>query len=273
MHGHWPSPCCPGRRWHSCSSSTAGRSRSSTRSPRPAGRCWARVSSPPRPGCSSGPRSRRWRRRLQVIAAAQAAEARRHAPGHGRAETQAAEAIAASEAIRAAAAADAIRALIAAGIVEEEAAHEAVEALSAAGLISRRGRRGGGGGGRRGRGRGDRRPTRRRRRRSPRTRQQCWRPTRRRRRRSRRTRRSAAADEVAAEAARSRRPVRAASITVAEARVLRYLPTRLTFALIADKLGISRSAAKERAERAYKKLGVHSRAEAVSRARALGLIR
>ena len=66
--------------------------------------------------------------------------------------------------------------------------------------------------------------------------------------------------------------VAAASITVAEARVLRYLPTRLTFALIADKLGISRSAAKERAERAYKKLGVHNRAEAVNRARALGLI-
>jgi len=60
---------------------------------------------------------------------------------------------------------------------------------------------------------------------------------------------------------------------VAEERVLRYLPTRLTFALIADKLGISRSAAKERAERAYKKLGVHSRADAVSRARELGLIR
>ncbi len=59
---------------------------------------------------------------------------------------------------------------------------------------------------------------------------------------------------------------------MAEARVLRYLPTRLTFALIADKLGISRSAAKERAERAYQKLGVHSRAEAVIRARALGLI-
>jgi len=82
-----------------------------------------------------------------------------------------------------------------------------------------------------------------------------------------------AADESADEAvAGAAATVRAASITEAEARVLRYLPTRLTFALIADKLGISRSAAKERAERAYKKLGVHSRAEAVSRARALGLI-
>jgi len=83
----------------------------------------------------------------------------------------------------------------------------------------------------------------------------------------------AAADEAAAESlAEAAATARAASITMAEERVLRYLPTKLTFAVIADKLGISRSAAKERAERAYKKLGVHSRAEAVSRARELGLI-
>jgi DNA-binding NarL/FixJ family response regulator len=83
----------------------------------------------------------------------------------------------------------------------------------------------------------------------------------------------AAADEAAAEAVtEAAATVKAASITLAQARVLRYLPTPLTFAVIADKLGISRSAAKERAERAYKKLGVHSRAEAVDRARALGLI-
>jgi DNA-binding NarL/FixJ family response regulator len=84
---------------------------------------------------------------------------------------------------------------------------------------------------------------------------------------------TAAADEAAAEAvAEGAATVRAASISVTEARVLRYLPTQLTFAMIAGKLGISRSAAKERAERAYKKLGVHSRAQAVSRARDLGLI-
>jgi DNA-binding NarL/FixJ family response regulator len=64
----------------------------------------------------------------------------------------------------------------------------------------------------------------------------------------------------------------AASITPAELRVLRYLPTKLTFAVIADRLGISRSAAKERAERAYQKLGVHNRADAVTRAQELGLI-
>ncbi len=172
----------------------------------------------------------------QVIAAAQAAEARATLRAMA-AESESAEAVAVSEAIRAAAAAGAVRALINAGLVEEAAAHEAAEALKAAGLIV------------------------------------------------------AAADEVAAEAvaddaaevraadevaaeavAEDAATIRAASITLAEARVLRYLPTPLTFALIAGKLGISRSAAKERAERAYKKLGVHNRAEAVIRARALGLI-
>ena len=84
----------------------------------------------------------------------------------------------------------------------------------------------------------------------------------------------AAADEVAAEAAgEAGERVRAASITMAEAQVLRYLPRPLPFSVIADKLGISRSAAKERAARLYKRLGVHSRDEAVSRARSLGLLR
>lgn len=83
----------------------------------------------------------------------------------------------------------------------------------------------------------------------------------------------AAADEADAESlAEAAATARAASITMAEERVLCYLPTQMNFAVIADKLGISRSAAKDRAERAYKKLGVHNRAEAVSRARELGLI-
>ena len=84
----------------------------------------------------------------------------------------------------------------------------------------------------------------------------------------------AAADEIAAEAtSQAAARVKAASITMAEAQVLRYLPAPLPFSVIAGKLGISRSAAKERAERLYKRLGVHSRDQAVSRARALGLIR
>ena len=83
----------------------------------------------------------------------------------------------------------------------------------------------------------------------------------------------AAADEMAAEAtSEAGARVKAASITMAEAQVLRYLPTPLPFSVIAGKLGISRSAAKERAERLYKRLGVHSREEAVSRGRSLGLI-
>jgi DNA-binding NarL/FixJ family response regulator len=43
--------------------------------------------------------------------------------------------------------------------------------------------------------------------------------------------------------------------------------------VIADKLGISRSAAKERASRLYNRLGAHTRDEAVAKARSLGLIR
>ena len=65
----------------------------------------------------------------------------------------------------------------------------------------------------------------------------------------------------------------AASITRSEAQVLRYLPQPVPFSVIADKLGISRSAAKERAERLHQRLGVHSREDAISRARTLGLLR
>jgi len=191
---------------------------------------------------------------VEVIAAAHAAEADATLRAI-EAETRAADAIAASEAIRAAAAADAVRALMRAGIVEEEATHEAIDALAAAGLIIAAA--------------------------------------------DDATAKAlagdaavvAAADEATAEAvaedaavvtavdeataeavAEAAGTVSAASISLAEARILRYLPTPLTFALIADKLGISRSAAKDRARRVYQKLGVHSRADAVTRARALGLI-
>ena len=190
-----------------------------------------------------------------VIAEAQAAEAAAvlRAVAAGAAAT---EAQAASEQVREAAAADAVSALIAAGLIEEAAAHEAVTALTAAGLITGAAAQASG---------------------------------------------EAlagaaatialadqatdqavtedlaligAADEVAAEATKEARArTRAASITRSEAQVLRYLPQPVPFSVIADKLGISRSAAKERAERLYQRLGVHSRDEAVSRARALGLLR
>ena len=191
----------------------------------------------------------------QVIAQAQAAEARAVLAAAA-AEAEAAEAVADSERIQSAAAADAVRALITAGLVEEAAAHEAVAALATAGLLVAAADQ------------------------------------------------AAAdavaedtaavvaadevtaaslaqslatiasADEVAAEATgEAEERIRAASITMAEAQVLRYLPKPLPFAVIADKLGISRSAAKERASQLYKRLGVHHRDEAVSRARSLGLIR
>ena len=191
----------------------------------------------------------------EVIAQAQAeeAEAVLTAAAAGAAADQA---VADSERIQSAAAADAVRALVTAGLIEEAAAHEAVAALNAAGLLV------------------------------------------------------AAADQAATEAiaenaavveaadevaalsldeslatiaandevaaaasGKAAERIRAASITVAEAQVLRYLPTKLPFSVIADKLGISRSAAKERAETLYKRLGVHRRDEAVSKARSLGLIR
>ncbi len=168
-----------------------------------------------------------------VIAAAQAAEVNATLEAIT-AQARASEAIAASEAIRAAAAAAAIRALIDAGVVAEEAAQEAVEAVAAAGLVVAAAEDAVG---------------------ELLAEEEVE---------------LKAAQEAAAEAAAT---VKAASITVAEARVLRYLPTKSSFAVIADKLGISRSAAKDRAERIYKKLGVHGRAEAVSRARALGIIK
>ena len=47
----------------------------------------------------------------------------------------------------------------------------------------------------------------------------------------------------------------AASVSAIELQVLRYLPSTMTFALVADKVGISRSAAKERAERTVQEAG------------------
>jgi len=190
-----------------------------------------------------------------VIAAAQAAEADAVLRVIA-ASVEAAEAEAASERIQEAAAAEAASALIAAGLIEAGAAHEAVAALEAAGLITDAAARASG--------------------------------------------QAAAdaavtiavadqaaseavaedlsliseADEVAAEATKEAQArARAASISRSEAQILRYLPQPVPFSVIADKLGISRSAAKERAERLYQRLGVHSRDEAVSRARALGLLR
>ena len=189
-----------------------------------------------------------------VIAEAQAAEAAAVLRVIA-ATAEAAEAEAVSERIQEAAAADAVRALIAAGLIEAAAAHEAVTALTAAGLITDAAAQA-----------------------------------------SEVAVADAAAtiaaadeaaseavaedreligaaDEVAAEATKQAQArMRAASITRSEAQILRYLPQPVPFSVIADKLGISRSAAKDRAERLYKRLGEHSRDEAVNRARTLGLL-
>lgn len=171
-----------------------------------------------------------------VIAEAQAAEAAAVLRAVA-ARAEAAEAEAASEQIQEAAAAEAAAALIAAGLIEEAAAHEAVAALTAAGLITEAAAQAAGEAVA-----GD-------------------------------LALIGAADETAAEAMQdAQAKMRAASITRSEAQILRYLPQPVPFSVIAHKLGISRTAAKERAARLYQRLGVHSRDEAVSRARELGLL-
>jgi hypothetical protein len=176
----------------------------------------------------------------EVIQAAQAAEVRATLLAMA-AEDRAAEAVAASEAIRAAAAASAIRALIDAGIVEDAAVHEAVEALNAAGLIAAAADEAA----------------------AEAVAEDAAAVNIADEAAAEAVAEDAAAvniadeaaaeavaedaaavniaDEAAAEAVDEAAAIAsAASITVAEERVLRYLPTRLTFALIADKLAISR---------------------------------
>ena len=171
-----------------------------------------------------------------VIAEAQAAEAAAVLRAVA-ATAEAAEAEAASERVQEAAAAAAAGALIAAGLIEEAAAHEAVTALTAAGLITDAAAQAASEAVA-----GD-------------------------------LALISAADEAAAEATKeAQAKMRAASITRSEAQILRYLPQPVPFSVIAGKLGISRSAAKERAARLYQRLGVHSRGEAVCRAQELGLL-
>ena len=57
-----------------------------------------------------------------------------------------------------------------------------------------------------------------------------------------------------------------------EFRVLRYLPTNLTAPEIAGELYVSRHTVKTHMRNLYAKLGTHRRAEAVARARDLGLL-
>ena len=54
--------------------------------------------------------------------------------------------------------------------------------------------------------------------------------------------------------------------------MLRYLPTHLTALEIAGELYVSVTTVKTHMSHLYAKLGIHRRAEAVDRARALGLL-
>jgi len=57
-----------------------------------------------------------------------------------------------------------------------------------------------------------------------------------------------------------------------EIRVLRYLPTNLSMRQIGSELYVSHNTVRTHFSHLYGKLGTHSRAEAVTRARALGLL-
>lgn len=64
----------------------------------------------------------------------------------------------------------------------------------------------------------------------------------------------------------------ACSLTMAELRILRFLPTHLSFREIGARLHVSTNTVKSQAHAIYAKLNVASRSEAVAQASALGLI-
>ena len=57
-----------------------------------------------------------------------------------------------------------------------------------------------------------------------------------------------------------------------EIRMLRYLPTNLSMRQIGSELYVSHNTVRTHISHLYAKLGTHTRAEAVDRARALGLL-
>ena len=64
----------------------------------------------------------------------------------------------------------------------------------------------------------------------------------------------------------------ACSLTMAELRILRFLPTHLSFREIGSRLHVSTNTVKSQAHAVYAKLGVSSRSEAVRAGSELGLI-
>jgi len=63
-----------------------------------------------------------------------------------------------------------------------------------------------------------------------------------------------------------------ASLTTAELRILRLLPTHLSFREMGSRLYVSPNTVKTQAQAVYRKLDASSRSEAVVRARDLGLL-
>jgi LuxR family transcriptional regulator, maltose regulon positive regulatory protein len=61
-------------------------------------------------------------------------------------------------------------------------------------------------------------------------------------------------------------------MTAAELRILRYLPTHLSFREIAERTQVSANTVKTQANAVYRKFGVACRSEAVARARSCGLL-
>ena len=66
--------------------------------------------------------------------------------------------------------------------------------------------------------------------------------------------------------------VSAAALTSAELRVLQFLPSHLSFPQISERMFLSSNTVKTHALAIYRKLGVSTRADAVARARSLGLL-
>jgi LuxR family maltose regulon positive regulatory protein len=62
------------------------------------------------------------------------------------------------------------------------------------------------------------------------------------------------------------------SLTIAELRILRFLPSHRSFREIAEQIGVSANTVKTQAHAVYRKLGAVSRSEAVARARDAGLL-
>ena len=81
-----------------------------------------------------------------------------------------------------------------------------------------------------------------------------------------------AAVDAQADVASAAAAAGSASLTTAELRILRFLPTHLSFREIAARLYVSANTVKTQAHAVYRKLDASSRSQAVARAGELGLL-